>query len=151
MSSASTIVPLMDAQAKFDPHICRHGDVAFGHLPLHRHCAAHRVDDAGKFHQHAVAGGLHDAAAMASDPRIDQLVAQSLEPLEGRLLIGAHQARISRHIGGEDRGQAAVGAFVGKAVLPNPRAPKRLSALGTHFIVNEAGRHSLFKTMPCRA
>jgi hypothetical protein len=34
--------------------------------------AAHRVDDAGEFRQHAIAGGLDDAAVMLADLRIDQ-------------------------------------------------------------------------------
>jgi len=73
---------------------------------LYRDGTAHRVDDAGKFHQHAVAGGLDDAAVMLGDFRIEELAAQRLEAFERALLVRPHQPRVPRHIGGEDRGEA---------------------------------------------
>jgi hypothetical protein len=44
---------------------------------------------------------------MLGDLGIDQLPAMRLEAFEGAFLIGAHQTRIARHIGGEDRGETA--------------------------------------------
>jgi hypothetical protein len=44
-----------------------------------------------------------------ADLRIDQLAEMRLEPLVRAFLIRPHQARIPRHIGGEDRGEAADG------------------------------------------
>ncbi len=81
--------------------------VPLGHRLLHRDRAAHRIDDAGKLDQHAVAGGLDDAAAVLGDFRIDQLAAQRLEPFERAFLVRPHQPRIPRHIGGKDRGETA--------------------------------------------
>jgi hypothetical protein len=69
--------------------------------------AAHRIDDAGKFHQQAVASGLDDAAMVLGDFRIDKLAAQRFEAFERALFVRPHQPRIPRHIGGEDRGEAA--------------------------------------------
>jgi hypothetical protein len=43
--------------------------------------------DAGKFHQHAVAGGLDDAAMVLGDLRIEKLAAQPLETFERALLV----------------------------------------------------------------
>jgi len=60
-----------------------------------------------KFHQHAVAGSLHDATAVFPDLRIDELAAMRLETLERPFLVRSHQPRIARHIGGEDRGETA--------------------------------------------
>ncbi len=54
----------MDADAEFDPLILRHGGVLLGHAALDLDRAARRVDGAGELDQHAVAGGLDDAAAM---------------------------------------------------------------------------------------
>jgi hypothetical protein len=73
------------------------------------HSLAHRtrIDDAAKFHKHTVAGGLDDPAVMLGNLRIDQLAAQRLEAFERAFLVGAHQPRIPRHIGGKDRGEAA--------------------------------------------
>ena len=64
-------------------------------------------DDAGEFQQHAVAGGLDDAAVMLGDLRIEELAAQRFEACVRALLVGAHQPRIPRHIGGENCGEAA--------------------------------------------
>ena len=85
----------------------RDAGVALGHRLLHLDRAAHRIDDAGKLHQHAIAGGLDDPAPVLGDLRIDQLAAERLEAFEGAFLVRPHQPRIPRHIGGKDRGEAA--------------------------------------------
>jgi hypothetical protein len=46
-------------------------------------------------------------AVVRGDLRIDQLMAQCFEAFEGAALVGADQPRLARHIGGEDRGEAA--------------------------------------------
>src|SRR5690349_7848558 len=71
-------------------------------------CTAHRIDDAGKLDQQAVAGGLDDAAVMLGDLRIEKLAAQHLEALKGAFLVRPHQPRIPRDIGGEDRSEATL-------------------------------------------
>jgi hypothetical protein len=43
------------------------------------------------------------------DLRIDQLPAMRLQAFVRAFLIHPHQARIARHIGGEDRGETAGG------------------------------------------
>jgi len=69
--------------------------------------AADRVDDAREFRQHPVAGRLYDAAGMLADLHLYELAAMHLEALVRAFLIGAHQARVVRHIGGENRGETA--------------------------------------------
>jgi hypothetical protein len=69
--------------------------------------AAHRVDDARKFHQYSVAGGLDDAAAVLPDLGVDELAPMRLEALESALLVCTHQLRVARHIGCENRGETA--------------------------------------------
>jgi hypothetical protein len=54
--------------------------------------AAHRIDDAGKLHQQAVAGGLDDAAPVLGDLRLDQLAAQRFEAFERAFLVGPPSA-----------------------------------------------------------
>jgi hypothetical protein len=68
---------------------------------------AHRVDDAREFRQQAVAGVLYDAATVLRDLRIDQFAQMRPQAFVGAFLIGAHQARIACHIGGEDGGEPA--------------------------------------------
>src|SRR5580700_7055637 len=81
--------------------------VPLGHRLLHLDRAAHRIDDATKLHQQAVAGGLDDAAAVLGDLRVEELMAQRLEAFVRAFFVGPHQPRIPRDIGGEDRSEAA--------------------------------------------
>ena len=64
--------------------------------------------DAGELDQQAVAGGLDDATVMGGDLRIDQSARNALSRAERAFLVGAHQPRIARHIGGEDGGETAL-------------------------------------------
>jgi hypothetical protein len=53
-------------------------------------CTTDRTDDARKFNQHTVAGGLDDAPAMLPDLRVDKLAAMRLQVVKGALLIRSH-------------------------------------------------------------
>src|SRR5437899_2286388 len=81
--------------------------LAVDHPALHLGGAAHRIDNAGKFGEQAVAGRLDDATMVLCDLRIDQLPPCRLQAFERALLVLAHEPRIARHIGGEDRGKSA--------------------------------------------
>jgi hypothetical protein len=97
----------IDADAKPDAPLVGQLGLAVEHAALHFGRTAHRVDDAGEFRQHAVAGGLDDAAVMLADLRIDHFGEMRLEALMRAFLVRPHQPRIARHIGGEDRGETA--------------------------------------------
>ena len=68
----------VNADAKFDPEFRRHAGVLLGHLPLDFHRTARRIDCACELDQHAVAGGLDDAAAVAGDSGIDKRSSERL-------------------------------------------------------------------------
>jgi hypothetical protein len=102
----------IDADAQFDAVVRRDAGVPLGHRLLHLDRAAHCIDDARKFHQHAVAGGLDNAAAVLGDLRIDKLAAQRLEAFERPFLVRSHQPRIARHVGGDDRRETAFDGFL---------------------------------------
>ena len=68
-----------------------------------------RVDDAGEFRQHAVAGGLDDPPVMLADLRIDEFDEMRFDTFVRAFLARAHQARIAYHIGGKDRGETVGG------------------------------------------
>src|SRR5580692_7811818 len=57
--------------------------------------------------QHPVAGGLDDAAGVLADLRVNELAAMRHEAFVRSFLVHAHQARVPRHIGGEDRCETA--------------------------------------------
>ena len=105
----------IDADAQFDAALRPDPGVPLGHRLLHLDRAAHRIDDAGKLHEHAVAGGLDDAAVVLGDFRIDELAAQRFQTFECPLLIRPHQPRIAGHIGGEDRSEATGLAHIGSS------------------------------------
>ena len=81
-----------------DMAIRRYIGVSLGHRALHFDGTAHRVDDARKLDQQAVTGGLDDAAPVLIDFRIDQLPEMRPEAFVRAFLIGAHQARVTRHV-----------------------------------------------------
>src|SRR5215471_9967019 len=97
-------VAQIDADAEFDPLLHRHVGVALDHRPLHRYCAAYRVDDTREFDEQPVAGGLDNAASVLLDLGITQLAADRFQRGEGTLLVCAHQPRIPGDVGGQNRG-----------------------------------------------
>ena len=62
----------IDPDAKSQAALLGEIQIAVGHRALNLAGAAHRIDYAGEFRQHAVAGGLDDPAMMLADLRIDQ-------------------------------------------------------------------------------
>jgi hypothetical protein len=56
-----------------------------------RTSTAHRIGDAGKFRQHAIAGVLDDAPSVFLDLWIDQFAGVPLQAFMRAFFIGAHQ------------------------------------------------------------
>ena len=79
--------PRVDADAKLDAPLVAHLQPAVDHPALYLRGATHRVDDARKFRQQAVPGGLYDSALVLPDLRIDQLPEMRLEPLVRVFLV----------------------------------------------------------------
>jgi len=50
-----------------------HRGIALSHGALYRDRAAQRINDAGEFNEHPIAGGFYDTTRMLSDFRIDKL------------------------------------------------------------------------------
>jgi hypothetical protein len=74
-----------------------------------------------------------DAPAMLLDFGVGQLTPESLEPRKRPFLIYSHQARVPRHIGGENGGQPTFYASRGQSGAPQPHGPTRSSALWNPF------------------
>jgi hypothetical protein len=70
--------------------------------------AAHRVDYARKFYEHAVAGRLRDPTVLLADLWADEPAAMSLEVLARPFLIGPHQPRTAGDISRQDCRQPAL-------------------------------------------
>ncbi len=98
----------IDAHAKFDAASGRDRGVAGDHRALHLDRATHRVDDAGKLDEEAVAGRLDDAAPMFGDLLIAELAANGAQRRERPFLVLAHQPRIAGDIGRQYRRQSAL-------------------------------------------
>ena len=95
----------IDADAEIDAAAGRNARIPVGHALLPFDRAAHRVDDAGEFDQQTVAGRLDDAAAMLGDLGVAQFAPDCFEPGERAFLVDAHEPRIARDIGRQDRRQ----------------------------------------------
>src|SRR6516225_5763475 len=68
----------VNADAELDAPLSWDVSIALGHSALHLDRAAHRIDDTGKLHQRAVAGGFDEAATVLLDPWVDQFALQCL-------------------------------------------------------------------------
>ena len=88
----------MNADAKFDALVERDPCVALDHGVLHFDCAAHRVDDAAKLDDAAVAGALDDAAMVHGDRGIDQIAAQRAQSRQGSIFVCPGKPRIADHV-----------------------------------------------------
>jgi len=103
-SRFSTITsPRFDANAQFNAAVRPDTGVPLGHRLLYSDRAAHRIDDAGKFDQQAVARGLDHAAFVFVQFGIDQLAPQPPQGRQSAFLIRTHQARIAGDIDRHDR------------------------------------------------
>ena len=100
----------IDADAELYPPRRRDVGVAPRHPALDLGSAQHGVGDAVELDQHAVAGGLDDAAAVLGDGRIDQFDPMGLETRERPRLVDLHQPTVADHVGGEDRREPALGS-----------------------------------------
>ena len=97
----------VDADAEPDPPLLGHVGLAVAHSSLDLRGAPHGIYNARKFHQETVASIFYDPAPVLRDLRIDQFAEMRFEPFVRPLLIQPHQARVTCHIGGQDRGKAA--------------------------------------------
>ena len=70
---------------------------------LHLDRATHRVDDAAKLDETAVAGALDDPPVMGGDGGIDEIAAQAPKPRERTLLVRAGEPAIADDIRNQDR------------------------------------------------
>ena len=84
----------VDAHAELHGSIGREMLVPLGHHHLHRDRGLDGADDRGKFKEEAVAGVLHQAAAMIEDDRVDR-GAMGLERGVRPRLVGSHHAGIA--------------------------------------------------------
>jgi hypothetical protein len=111
---AEQVVVLVDHVAEVDPHAQRDlarrvlSRLVARHRGLDRFRPACRFDDARELEQQPVAGGLEDAPAELVDLRLDDLVQDPPEALEGALLVDSHEAAVADHVARHDRREAAL-------------------------------------------
>jgi hypothetical protein len=103
----SDYVSEVDADAEPDPSRLGHIRLTVDHSALDLDRTPDGIDYTRKFREQTVAGVLYDAAAVLGDFRIDHFAEMSLQAFVRALLIGAHQPRVTDHVGSEDCGKAA--------------------------------------------
>jgi hypothetical protein len=102
----------VDASAELDALVLRHASVALGHAALNFNGAPHRVHHAHELHQHTVAGGLHDLAAVFPDLWINERPPVRPELRECAVLIRAHKTAVTGHVRGQNCCQLAFGVLL---------------------------------------
>ena len=107
----------VNADAEPDPPLLGRFSIAVGHAALNLNRTADGINDAWELSEQAVAGVLYRMAPVLGDLRLDQLPEMPLQPFVCPLLIRPHQARVARHVGGEDRGKAADRRHVSRSGL----------------------------------
>ena len=100
----------IDSDTELDAALSWYVGVTFGHTALDVDGAAHSIDNADEFHQHAVAGGFDDPAPVLGDLGVDEFLAMGLELAKRAFLVGAHQLAIAGYVAREDRSQSSVDA-----------------------------------------
>ncbi len=89
----------IDADAIEDALIIGQTGFPLAHRPLDIHRTFDRVDRAGEFHQHAIAGGFHDPPLVSGDFRVDQVCSMGALTRNRAGFIDLHMSRVADHIG----------------------------------------------------
>ena len=92
-----------NTDAEFDAALGRQACVALDEAVLHLDGAAHRVDQAAKLDEAAVAGSFDEAPVMRVDGRVDQIAAQPTEPRQRAILIRSRQPAVANDIRDQNR------------------------------------------------
>ena len=100
----------VDADPERDPPVLRHGRLALGDALLNRDRAFDRIDRARELDQGAVAHQLDDAAVVLGDQRLDELLAQRLQPRDRAGLVVPDQPDVADHVRGQNRRELAIRA-----------------------------------------
>ena len=107
----------MNADAEFDPGIRFLMSVARGDRALDFSGGLHRLGDAGKLCEDAVAERFDDAAGPGANDRVYDIIPQVLEALQRAVFVTADELRKARDVGHEDHCQLRPTYFAGIETL----------------------------------
>ena len=85
---------------------------------LDSHGAGHRVHDARKLGEEAVACGLEEPTLVLGDLGLDHLGAELPDCRESTVLVLAHETAVADHIGRQDGGEAALDGVLCHSIVP---------------------------------
>src|SRR5215472_5476508 len=108
----------IEADAEGQLTVLWNAGIAKTHPALNFDCAHHRLNRAGEFREHSVAGRFDDPSSMLPYPRDEQLPEVGLVMLMGALFVDPHQARVAGDIGSENRHETAAGGLNLRAPCP---------------------------------
>ncbi len=103
-------VPQIHPDPEEHPSVLGEALVSDPQHALDFHCALRCVEGTRKLGQEVVAGGVDHAAVVVTHQVADEAAVGS-ECLDGALLVLRHEAGVAGHVGGEDGGETALGAF----------------------------------------
>src|SRR6185437_5417478 len=119
----------IDANTKSNIFLGGHRGIAFNHAALNVDGTADGVDNADKFHQHAVASRLYYSTSMFDDLGIDHLLAVGFERTKGAFLIFAHKPAVTGDISRYDRRKSSFDAIFGHATGPSVCSRQLIASL----------------------
>jgi hypothetical protein len=90
----------IDADPKAHASVLGHGLIAGGHDSLDLDRAFGGTDDAGKFSEDAITGGVDDPTSVAGDQRQDHALMR-LEVAHGGRLVFVHEPAVAGDVGGK--------------------------------------------------
>ena len=93
--------------------VLRQGGVGRRHGLLQVGRAFDGVDGAAELDEQAVARLLEDAALMTGDERLEDVLAPGSERRQRARLVALHAPAVADHVGGQNRGEAALDSFFG--------------------------------------
>ena len=97
----------MNADAGLYALVVGHADVALGQTALHVDGAADGFDYTAELDDRTVAGPLNHAPVVDSDRRVDEVAAQTSEPRQRALLVGARQQAVAGDVSDQNRSKFA--------------------------------------------
>jgi hypothetical protein len=120
-------VALVNADTELDAIVARCSGISLIHPVLPFGCPTQCVNHTGEFDQQAVPGRFDNTAPVFCDLRVDNLRPDRPQLVEGSFLVSPDQPRVARHVGGEDRSEAAGNRHIRSPVAN--RRPDRSSSV----------------------
>ena len=98
----------IDADAEYDPQLCRHISLSLCHFSLNGCPALYGVDNGCELYDRSIAHQLHYAAVVSGQKRVNKIAPQIPNCPKSARFIEFDQARVANNIGRHDGGEPSL-------------------------------------------